>query len=112
MAVAAEADCDQLIVLEDDVVVDWEFIREISAIQLAGRGIEYLRLFAKMPAPWRFIASPYFDKYRHLIRFTGYALGTQAYVLSKTGAQRLIRHGSTSKRRWTSTWIALGIMDC
>jgi glycosyl transferase family 25 len=90
----AESDYEQLIVLEDDVVVDWEFIRLISAIRLASRGIEYLRLFAKMPAPWRFIASPYFDKYRHLIRFTGYALGTQAYVLSKTGAERLIRHGS------------------
>ena len=89
-----QADCEQLIVLEDDVVVDWEFIRDISAIEMAGRGIEYLRLFAKMPSPWRFIASPYFDQYRHLIRFTGYALGTQAYVLSKTGAERLICHGS------------------
>ena len=89
-----EADYEQLIVLEDDVVVDWEFIREIGALRLAARGIEYLRLFAKMPAPWRFVASPYFDRYRHLIRFTGYALGTQAYVLSKAGAERLIRHGS------------------
>jgi glycosyl transferase, family 25 len=88
-----QADCDQLIVLEDDVVVDWEFIHDFSAIEIASRGIEYLRLFAKMPAPWRFVASPYFDKYRHLIRFTGYALGTQAYMLSKAGAQRLICHG-------------------
>jgi glycosyl transferase family 25 len=89
-----KSDCQQLIVLEDDVVVDWEFIRNFSAIEMSGRGIEYLRLFSKMPAPWRFIASPYFDQYRHLIRFTGYALGTQAYVISKTGAERLIRHGS------------------
>jgi glycosyl transferase family 25 len=88
------SDYQQLIVLEDDVVVDWEFIRNFSSMEMAGRGIEYLRLFAKMPAPWRFIASPYFDQYRHLIRFTGYALGTQAYVISKTGAERLIRHGS------------------
>jgi glycosyl transferase, family 25 len=89
-----QADCEQLIVLEDDVVVDWEFIRDISAIAMASRGIEYLRLFAKMPAPWRIIASPYFDQYRHLIRFTGYPLGTQAYVLSKSGAERLLSHGS------------------
>jgi glycosyl transferase, family 25 len=88
------ADCEQLIVLEDDVVVDWEFIRNFSVMEMASRGIEYLRLFAKMPAPWRFVASPYFDQYRHLIRFTGYALGTQAYVLSKSGAERLICHGS------------------
>jgi glycosyl transferase family 25 len=89
-----QADYQQLIVLEDDVVVDWGFIRHIGEIEMTSRGIEYLRLFAKMPAPWRFIASPYFDQYRHLIRFTGYALGTQAYVLSKTGAERLICHGS------------------
>ena len=91
----ADADCEQLIVLEDDVVADWEFIREIGAVPLAGRGIEYLRLFAKMPAPWRCVASPYFDTYRHLIRFTGYALGTQAYVLSKAGAVRLLRRGAS-----------------
>jgi glycosyl transferase, family 25 len=89
-----QADCEQLIVFEDDVVVDWEFIRDISAIKMASRGIDYLRLFAKMPSPWRFIASPYFDQYRHLIRFTGYALGTQAYVLSKGGAERLVCRGS------------------
>ncbi len=46
-----QADCEQLVVLEDDVVVDWEFIRDISSIEMASRGIEYLRLFAKMPAP-------------------------------------------------------------
>ena len=89
-----QSDFQQLIVLEDDVVVDWEFIRNFCDMGMEGRGIEYLRLFAKMPAPWRFIASPYFDQYRHLIRFTGYALGTQAYVISKRGAERLIRHGS------------------
>jgi glycosyl transferase family 25 len=75
--------------------VDWEFIRALSATPLARQGIEYLRLFAKMPAPWRAVASPYFDRYRHLIRYTGYALGTQAYLLTKAGAARLIRYGSS-----------------
>ncbi|HKT74170.1 MAG TPA: glycosyltransferase family 25 protein [Steroidobacteraceae bacterium] len=86
---------DQAIVLEDDVVADWKFLDELRQIDLTQRGIDYLRLFAKMPAPWRPIASPYLDQYRHLIRFTGYALGTQAYVVTRAGAERLIRHGAS-----------------
>lgn len=85
---------EQLLVLEDDVVVDWDFAREIAARPLSRQGIDYLRLFAKMPAPWRMVASPCFDPYRHLIRFTGYALGTQAYLLTRAGAEKLVRHGS------------------
>jgi glycosyl transferase, family 25 len=87
------SDFDQAIVLEDDVVADWNFIDQLRCVDLQERGIQYLRLFAKMPSPWRSIASPYFDKYRHLIRFTGYALGTQAYVITRRGAECLILHG-------------------
>jgi glycosyl transferase family 25 len=88
-----DAPCEQMIVLEDDIVVDWPFLEALSRIQFQRQGIEYLRMFAKVPSPWRYVKSPYFDWYRHLIRFTGYPLGTQAYLLSKRGAAKLIGGG-------------------
>ena len=33
------------------------------------------------------------DRYHHLIRCTGYALGTQAYLLTRNGAEKLLRSG-------------------
>jgi len=88
-----QSEFDQMIVLEDDVVADGGFIDMLKHCSLAERGIEYLRLFAKMPAPWRFVASPYLERYRHLIRYTGYALGTQAYAITRRGAERFIESG-------------------
>ncbi len=85
-----ESDCEQMIVLEDDVQVDWRFIDFISGINFADMNINYLRLFAKIPARWRYVATPFLDRYHHLIRFTGYALGTQAYLLTKAGAAQLL----------------------
>lgn len=90
-----ESDCDQMIVLEDDVQVDWNFIDFLSGHDFSELKINYLRLFAKIPARWRYVASPFLDRYHHLIRFTGYALGTQAYILTKAGAAQLLHHGGT-----------------
>lgn len=87
------AEYEQMVVIEDDVVMDWGFLSEINRVDLESQGIEYLRLFAKMPSPWRFIASPFLDKYRHLIQFTGYPLGTQAYLVTRAGAQKFRQHG-------------------
>ena len=37
-------DADQYVVLEDDVIVDWNFVGKLVAIDLARIGIDYLRL--------------------------------------------------------------------
>ncbi len=81
-------DYDQMLVIEDDVHMDWSYVRDIKGTDFSKLGIEYLRLFAKMPAAWRFIASPFLDKYRHLVQFTGYPLGTQVYMVTKSGARK------------------------
>lgn len=91
----SESECEQMIVLEDDVQVDWNFIDFLSGHNFSEMEINYLRLFAKIPARWRYVASPFLDRYHHLIRFTGYTLGTQAYLLTKAGARQLLHHGKT-----------------
>lgn len=87
------SDYEQMLVFEDDVSVDWQFIAQLATVDFSAMNIDYLRLFAKIPPRWRYVASPFFDCYHHLIRFTGFALGTQAYLLTKAGAEKLLRSG-------------------
>jgi glycosyl transferase family 25 len=84
----------QMIVFEDDIVIDWPFIAEAMQRDFASLGIDYLRFFAKIPSTWRPVASPFIDKYRHLIQYTSPALGTQGYLLTKNGARRLLAHAA------------------
>ena len=50
-----------------------------------------MRLFAKIPARFRKLRVPFIDRYHHLIRITSYALGTQAYLITRDGAERFLR---------------------
>src|SRR3546814_15819088 len=45
----AEQGIAQCIVLEDDTIVDWAFMAQLAATDLAARDIPYLRLYAKFP---------------------------------------------------------------
>jgi glycosyl transferase family 25 len=89
-----ESNQRQVIVFEDDVVADWPLIARLATIDFSEMGIDYLRLFTKIPARFRKLRSPFFDQYHHLIRFTGFALGTQAYLLTRDGARRLLSHAA------------------
>lgn len=88
----------QLLVLEDDVVVDWPYIEFLCRHDFRDTGIDYLRLFAKIPAPYRLMRSPFLSTYYHLVRYLDYALGTQAYLLTPEGASRLAAHCDIIRR--------------
>src|SRR3546814_11234692 len=45
----AEQGIAQCIVLEDDTIVDWAFMAQLAATDLAARDIPYLRLYSKFP---------------------------------------------------------------
>jgi glycosyl transferase, family 25 len=42
-------DVDQYVVLEDDVIVDWNFLGKLAQVNLAKMGINYLRLYYTYP---------------------------------------------------------------
>lgn len=84
------SDHEQLVVLEDDVVVDWAFIARLSTTRFAELGLCYLRLFAKNPVSMRVVAGPFLDRYHHLVAYGGQPLGTQGYLLTRDGARRLV----------------------
>jgi glycosyl transferase family 25 len=89
-----DSDERQMMVFEDDVVADWPLIARLASYDFSAIGIDYLRLFTKIPPRFRKLKSPFLDRYHHLIRITGFALGTQAYMITRSGAERLVKHAS------------------
>jgi len=84
-----ESDHAQLLVLEDDVAVDWSALKILCGRDLAGDGIDILRLFTTYPAKSELMRYKLFSDHSHLVRLRGYCYGTQAYVLSRRGAAAL-----------------------
>lgn len=81
----ADPEQDLLLVLEDDLLIDPVFFSRLDAAVTAMDGLDYLRLYAKVPAGLR-KEGPFLD--RHIARFTGKAYGTQGYLLTRAGAER------------------------
>jgi glycosyl transferase, family 25 len=76
-------------VLEDDTLIDWHYIERIVRFNLAASGIRFLRLFTKA-AGKPILIGPFMDRY--LIENVSYSLGTQAYMLTRSGAEFLLHY--------------------
>lgn len=83
-----QSSADQLLVLEDDVLVDWRFIGRLLNYDLARNGIHFLRLSSKTIPPTKVLGEL---MGRYLVLFLGYALGAQAYMLTRPGAKTFLR---------------------
>jgi glycosyl transferase, family 25 len=79
---------DQLLVVEDDVVLDWRFVGILAALDLAKMGVNYLKLFNKNITPYKLVADNFHG--RCLIDCRGFAHGMQAYMLTRAGAERFL----------------------
>lgn len=81
---------DQLLVFEDDVMVDWPLIEQLCTHRLGDHGIDVLRLYTSHPINVRIAKYKLLSDHSHLMRVRGYLYGTQAYVLSRRGAEALL----------------------
>ncbi len=86
----AEDDVDQYVILEDDILADWSFIKPLIVEDHAEAGRDYIRLYYKKPAPARILEKDFICRTTRLIEISGYCFGTQAYLLTKNGANRFI----------------------
>jgi glycosyl transferase family 25 len=84
---AGESGADLLVILEDDLIIDPVFFARLAEARAAMGTIDYLRLYAKVPAGVR-REGPFLQ--RHVARFSGRAYGTQAYLLTRGGARRFL----------------------
>lgn len=80
-------DSDVLFVVEDDVFLDPWFDFRKAAGTVLSLGLDYLRLYSRAAMPFEQIA--YRDRMQ-LIRFKWSPGGTQAYMLSRAGALRIV----------------------
>ena len=85
-----QSDATQMIVLEDDTLVDWEYIAELTKYDLSERSFDWLRLYAKIPSRYRMICRPTLEHRRHIIEFMNYAGGTQGYIITRSGAEKFL----------------------
>lgn len=88
----ADPDADQYIVLEDDVIVDWDYVARFAAVDHGAAGHDYVRLYYKKPAPSRIIAKDYVCRATWLTEVAGYCFGTQGYMITRAAAERLAAH--------------------
>jgi glycosyl transferase family 25 len=85
-------DADQYVVLEDDVIVDWKFLGKLAQVDLAGIGINYLRLYYKYPVQVILVKENFIEDARSIVELDGTAFGAQAYTITKAGAKIFLDH--------------------
>lgn len=77
-------EAEYLLVLEDDVIFDVDFPIEDFAASCSQRHFDYIRLFGRNPAKTKWIG---FFVDRSIVRYKSSPAGTQAYLMSRRGAQ-------------------------
>ncbi|WP_121119766.1 glycosyltransferase family 25 protein [Croceibacterium ferulae] len=85
-----ESGCEQCVVLEDDVIVDWAGVRLLVNNNLADRGIEYLRLYHKRPGRMQTYAADFSRRSLHIVQLFDKAYGTQGYIITRSSAARFL----------------------
>lgn len=93
-----KSDADYIIVLEDDVIVDWKYLAALAADDSAAKRFDYLRLFNLRPTLKRVVCRGLLRPNDHVIELDGLAYGTQGYMLSRTAANRLLQHCQQVRR--------------
>jgi glycosyl transferase family 25 len=90
----SDSDLDQVIILEDDVIVDWNLIQMLATTRFSDYGIEMLRLHTYGPFRWDIVKYKFFSANSHVIRLIGMVPGAAGYILSKAAARTLVSNYS------------------
>jgi glycosyl transferase family 25 len=83
---------DQYVILEDDVIVDWNFLGKLAEFDLAAAGIDYLRLYYKLPVSTTLVRADFIERARSIVEVDGTSFGAQGYIITKRGAGAFLDH--------------------
>jgi glycosyl transferase family 25 len=90
-----QSDADQIIVLEDDVLVDWALLARLAAHDFSGGPVDLLRFYSTHPFRYKIASYRFLSPHSHLVRAEGSLLGTQGYLLTRRAAEALLSLGTT-----------------
>lgn len=91
-------DVDQYVILEDDVIVDWAYLKKVIESDLAALNIDYLRLYYKSPVPQIVVMNDFIERSKALVELADFAYGTQGYLITKAAAEKLVKHCQIVRR--------------
>lgn len=94
----ADGPHDQYIVLEDDVIADWDYLAAFARIDHGAAGHDYIRLYYKKPAPMRMIEKDFGARTRWLVELRGFCFGTQGYLVTRKAARAFVAHLAIMRR--------------
>lgn len=89
---------DQYLVMEDDIIVDWDTVSRIIRHDFGSDGVDFVRLFYKFPSRHRIRRRGYTGQNVFLLQLYDTAWGTQAYVVNKAAAKKFIDSMGVMKR--------------
>ena len=83
-----QSEADFLVVLEDDTVIDPDFFLDIDGWARELGPVDMVRLYGHQSRRWSRVAR---IRNKRLVRYLEAPTGTQAYILTRRGAARLVR---------------------
>jgi glycosyl transferase family 25 len=89
---------DQYVVLEDDVIVDWDYLAAFVRMDHSAAGHDYIRLYYKHPTPARVLERDFGARTRWLTEVYGYCFGTQGYLITRRAAAVFTERFRTVRR--------------
>ncbi|MBV1837827.1 glycosyltransferase family 25 protein [Acetobacter estunensis] len=83
---------DQILIVEDDVYVDWPVTLHLTEVDWASKGVHFLKFFGRFPArlhvaKWNY---PIWD--RHVVQYETQQFGTQIYLLTRHAAEVFVQN--------------------
>jgi glycosyl transferase family 25 len=83
-----ESDLDVLCVLSDDVIIDPFFFENLGSVDFLMEKLDYLKLYTRWPGQMVYVARLV---ERHLVRFRKPTFGGQGYLITRRGAEMLLK---------------------
>lgn len=87
-----DEDYERYLVFEDDIIIDWKFMEELVRLSEQEIGCDLLHLyFLRLPMT-RQVRRGFIGRTRKIVELFGNGFGTQAYLINKQAARRLVDH--------------------
>lgn len=93
-----ESESEACLVLEDDVIPDWQVLESVLTKTGDFNNIHFLRLYYKYPSRFLVRKKGFLKRSLNLIELLDLAYGTQGYYIDRIAAARFVKHFKRIRR--------------